>query len=122
LFSVDPALNGTGTPENNKKLALRAFRPQKYREAIECFSFAPFAPLPVGVKRRSRHQGPMKFMSMRSEANFIGAVKMKFGFIKTPNNYDFKSILTAYIDPCRLTLFQSNPYIPDPTVSSLTPS
>jgi len=32
--------SGTGTPENNKKQALRAFRTQKYRVAIECFSFA----------------------------------------------------------------------------------
>jgi len=38
-FPLTP-LFGTGTPENNKKLALRAFRTQKYRVAIECFSFA----------------------------------------------------------------------------------
>jgi len=41
------------------------------------FFFALSSPLPVGVKRRSRHRGPMNFMSMRSEAYFIGAVKMK---------------------------------------------
>jgi hypothetical protein len=32
--------SGTGTPQNNKKHALRAIRTQKYRVAIDCFSFA----------------------------------------------------------------------------------
>ena len=37
LFSVDPALSGTGTPENNKNHALRAVRTQKYRVVIDFF-------------------------------------------------------------------------------------
>ncbi len=40
LFSVDLAFSGTGTPENNKKHPLRAFRALKYRVAIDFFSFA----------------------------------------------------------------------------------
>jgi hypothetical protein len=37
LFSVDPAYSVTGTPENNKKHALRAFEIQKHRVAIDIF-------------------------------------------------------------------------------------
>jgi hypothetical protein len=37
LFSVDPAFSGTGTPENNKKHALRAFTDPQYRAAIDFF-------------------------------------------------------------------------------------
>jgi hypothetical protein len=37
LFSVDPAFSGTGTPENNKKHALRTFKYPQYRAAIDFF-------------------------------------------------------------------------------------
>jgi len=55
LFSVDPAFDGTGTPENNKKHALRAFRAQKYRVAIDFFSFAGLDPVRLdGASQRQK--------------------------------------------------------------------
>jgi hypothetical protein len=37
LFSADPVFSGTGTPENNKQQALRGFKEEKRRVAIEFF-------------------------------------------------------------------------------------
>jgi hypothetical protein len=37
LFSVDPALSGAGTPENNKERGLRAFTDPQYRATIDLF-------------------------------------------------------------------------------------
>jgi len=46
--------NGTGTPGNNKKHALRAFGVKKYRVAIDLFSFAVSQSRSNGASQRQK--------------------------------------------------------------------